>query len=145
MKRLLLTLIAVMPVNAICQTPGSRAPRTFPPKTPGWVSEPAITAADLRQRLFLIADDSMMGRETGSLGAFKASAYVAAEFRRLGLEPAGDSGTYFQKVLFWDVRVDPTSRLVTSSGASLRLCTDFLHVCFDVPSRVFAQETGVYV
>ena len=52
MKRLLLTLIAVMPVNAICQTPGSRAPRTFPPKTPGWVSEPAITAADLRARSF---------------------------------------------------------------------------------------------
>src|SRR5437879_13858125 len=96
MKRLLLTLIAVMPVNALCQAPGSRAPRTAPPKAPGWVSEPAITAADLRQRLFLIADDSMMGRETGSLGAFKASAYVAAEFRRLGLEPAGDSGTYFR-------------------------------------------------
>jgi len=34
-----------------------------------------------------------MGRETGSAGAFKASAYVAAEFRRLGLEPAGDGGT----------------------------------------------------
>ena len=144
MKRLLLTLIAVMPVNAICQTPGSRAPRTFPPKTPGWVSEPAITAADLRQRLFLIADDSMMGRETGSLGAFKASAYVAAEFRRLGLEPAGDSGTYFQKVPFWDVRVDPTSRLVTSSGASLRLGTDFLPVSFAVPPRVLAQVPVVY-
>ena len=53
-------------------------------------TEPAITAADLRQRLYLIADDSMMGRETGSLGAFKTSAYVAAEFRRLRLgNPVG--------------------------------------------------------
>src|ERR1700752_618355 len=65
---------------------------------PVWVSEPAITAADLRQRLYLIAADSMMGRETGSEGAYKASAYVTSEFRRFGLEPAGDSGTYFQAV-----------------------------------------------
>ncbi len=144
MKRLLLTLIAVMPVNAVCQAPGSRPPRTAPLKAPGWVSEPTITAADLRQRLFLIADDSMMGRETGSLGAFKASAYVAAEFRRLGLEPAGDSGTYFQKVPFWDVKVDPSSRLVTSSGTSLRLGTDFLPVSFAVPPRVLAQAPVVY-
>jgi peptidase M28-like protein len=144
MKRLLLALIAVMPVNAVCQAPGSRPPRTAPPKAPGWVSEPAITAADLRQRLFLIADDSMMGRETGSLGAFKASAYVAAEFRRLGLEPAGDSGTYFQKVPFWDVKVDPSSRLVTSSGTSLRLGTEFLPVSFAVPPRVLAQAPVVY-
>src|SRR5438876_10869290 len=107
-------------------------------------TQPAITAADLRQRLFLIADDSMMGRETGSEGAFKTSAYVAAEFRRLGLEPAGDSGTYFQKVPFWVVAVDPQSRLVTSSGASLRLGTDFLPVSFAVPPRVLAQVPVVY-
>src|SRR5260370_21273416 len=89
-------------------------------------TQPEITAADLRQRLYLIADDSMMGRETGSEGAFKASAYVAAEFRRLGLEPAGDHGTYFQTVPFWVRAASPQSRLVTSSGGTLQLVTHFL-------------------
>ena len=107
-------------------------------------TEPAITAADLRQRLYLIADDSMMGRETGSLGAFKTSAYVAAEFRRLGLEPAGDSGTYFQRVPFWDVKVDPNSRIVTSTGASLRIGTDFMPVSFAAPPRTLNQSPVVY-
>jgi len=107
-------------------------------------TEPAITAADLRQRLYLIADDSMMGRETGSLGAFKTSAYVAAEFRRLGLEPAGDSGSYFQRVPFWDVKVDPNSRIVTSSGASLRIGTDFMPVSFAAPPRTLTQSPVVY-
>ena len=107
-------------------------------------TQPAITAADLRQRLFLIADDSMMGRETGSEGAFKASAYVAAEFRRLGLEPAGDSGTYFQRVPFWVVAVDPQSRLVTSGGASLQLGSDFLPVSFAVPPKVLDQTAIVF-
>jgi hypothetical protein len=114
--------------------------------TAGLVAQtrPAISAADLRQRLNLIADDSLMGRETGSEGAFKASAYVAAEFRRLGLEPAGDSTTYFQRVPFWDVKVDPQSRLVTSGGTSLDLGTDFLPVSFAVPPRVLDRTAVVY-
>ena len=131
MKHLLSILLAVVWCNAPCQS----APRN----APVWVTEPAITAADLRQRLYLIADDSLMGRETGSLGAFKASAYVAAEFRRLGLEPAGDSGTYFQTAPFWDVKVDPRSRLVTSGGNTLHLGTDFLPVGFAVPPRALDQ------
>src|SRR5512141_2692226 len=56
---------------------------------PANITTAAITPEDLRQRLYLIADDSMMGRETGSAGAFKTADYVANEFRRLGLEPAG--------------------------------------------------------
>src|SRR5258705_8963007 len=105
-------------------------------------SQPAITAADLRQRLYLIADDSLMGRETGSAGAFKASAYLAAEFRRLGLEPAGDGGTYFQAVPFWVVAMEPQSPLVTSGGCTLLLGIDFLPVRFAVPSRVL-QHTPI--
>lgn len=56
----------------------------------------AITAADLRQRLFQFADDSMGGRAAGTDGQVKATAWLAAEAERLGLVPAGDRGTYFQ-------------------------------------------------
>ncbi|MEO5588159.1 MAG: M28 family peptidase [Gemmatimonadaceae bacterium] len=58
----------------------------------------AISAADLRSRLFRYADDSMMGREAGTIGNFKATAWIAAEAARIGLEPAGDSGTFFQNI-----------------------------------------------
>jgi hypothetical protein len=57
-----------------------------------------ITPADLKSRLYLYADDSMMGREAGTIGNYKATAYIAAEVKRLGLEPAGDNGTYFQDI-----------------------------------------------
>src|SRR5438093_5364333 len=136
MKHLLSILLAVVWCNAPCQS----APRN----APVWVTEPALPAADLHHRLYLIADDSLMGRETGSLGAFKASAYVAAEFRRLGLEPAGDNGTYFQTIPFWDVKVDPRSRLVTSGGTTLHVGADFLPVSFAVPPRVLEQTAVVY-
>jgi len=58
----------------------------------------AINAADLRTRLYVYADDSMMGREAGTPGNAKATAYLAAEAARIGLEPAGENGTYFQTI-----------------------------------------------
>ena len=63
----------------------------------GGTSAP-ISVADLRSRVYLFADDSMMGREAGTVGNAKATAYLAAEAARLGLEPAGDNGTYFQEI-----------------------------------------------
>jgi hypothetical protein len=59
---------------------------------------PEITAADLRTRLYIYAADSMMGRRVATEGSRKATDYLAAEVRRIGLEPAGDSGTFFQGI-----------------------------------------------
>ena len=100
-------------------------------------TSPAITAADLRTRLFLIADDSMMGRESGSEGAYKTADYVASEFRRLGLEPAGENGTYFQAVPFWNAIPDPRSHIEVD-GAPLAMGRDFLPSNLAAMPREFA-------
>jgi hypothetical protein len=71
----------------------------------------AITVDDLRSRLFAYADDSMRGRVLGDRGNVKATAYIAAEARRLGLEPAGDSGGYLQRVPVVQRTFDETTRL----------------------------------
>ena len=71
----------------------------------------ALTPADLRSRLFAIAHDSMMGRAPGDAGDFKATAYIAAEFARIGLKPAGDNGTWFQVVPFFRRAPDPRDTL----------------------------------
>jgi hypothetical protein len=57
---------------------------------------PAITPEDLMTRLYIFADDSMMGRRAGEPGGIRGTAYIEREVRRLGLTPAGDSGTFFQ-------------------------------------------------
>ncbi len=54
----------------------------------------SITPADVARRITLLAHDSMGGRRTASPGLKKTAAYIASEFRRLGLKPGGDSGTY---------------------------------------------------
>jgi hypothetical protein len=62
-------------------------------------STAAISAADLRARLGIFADDSMMGRAAGTPWNDKGTDYIARELRRLGLRPAGENGTFFQSVM----------------------------------------------
>jgi aminopeptidase YwaD len=54
-------------------------------------TSPAITAADIRERMNIIASDSLMGRRTGSEGAYKAARYISSEFARVGLRAADGS------------------------------------------------------
>ena len=61
-------------------------------------TSPEISPADLQVRLTAFADDSMMGREAGTYWGEKAADYVAGEFQKLGLQPAGENGGYFQVV-----------------------------------------------
>ena len=55
-----------------------------------------ITEDDIMRRVALIAADSMMGRGNPSRGLELTADYVAAEFRRLGLQPGGENGGYRQ-------------------------------------------------
>src|SRR5689334_16154853 len=54
-----------------------------------------ISADSLRGHLSFIASDALEGRGTPSRGLDIAAEYIAAQFRRAGLEPVGDDG-YFQ-------------------------------------------------
>lgn len=54
-----------------------------------------ISADSLRENLSYLASDQLEGRATPSRGLDLAAEYVAAQFKRAGLEPAGDDG-YFQ-------------------------------------------------
>ena len=54
-----------------------------------------LTANGLKADVSFLASDALEGRATPSRGLDIAAEYIAAEFRRAGLEPAGDDG-YFQ-------------------------------------------------
>ena len=44
-----------------------------------------------------LASDALRGRDTPSPGLEAAAAYLVSEYMRLGLEPAGENGTYYQR------------------------------------------------
>jgi hypothetical protein len=97
-------------------------PRTWAPRP----TVSAITANDLRTRLYQFADDSMQGRRIGEKGNFKGTEYIAGEFKRLGLKPAGDSGSFFQTLPFGPTQFDSSASSLRIGGAALAAKRDWI-------------------
>ncbi len=112
-------------------------PRTWAPRPTG----AAITANDLRTRLYQFADDSMQGRRIGEIGNAKGTDYIAREFRRLGLKPAGDSGTYFQVLPFGPVGFDSSAARLAVRGAPARAVRDWIPMTPSAPGRIAGSAT----
>ena len=115
MKRFaILAAAALVPALLSAQAPKSKAPVSAGPLPHKRAPQPTtanITASDLMTRLYIFADDSMMGREAGTIGNVKGTDYIAAEVKRLGLLPAGEDGGYFQTI--------PLKTRVTDSASTL--------------------------
>ncbi len=58
-------------------------------------NEEIITS--LKKDLTFLADDKLEGRETGTIGAELAADYISKRFMEAGLEPKGDSSTFYQE------------------------------------------------
>jgi peptidase M28-like protein len=105
MRSRLVLLLAVLPGFAAAQR-----------QRPAAAGVASITTADVRRRINIIADDSMLGRATPSPQLDAVAAYVAGEFRRFGLKPGGDSGTYLQHYPLEVLRFDPDSATIRIAG-----------------------------
>lgn len=73
---------------------------------------PEISADRIKAHVAYLASDRLEGRGPGTRGEFLATEYLAGEFKKAGLKPIGERGTYFQRV--------PLVRVVTSPKATLR-------------------------
>ena len=103
----------------------------------------SITPDDIRRRVGIIADDSMRGRDTPSPELEKVAAYIASEFRRFGLKPGGDSGTFLQRYALDRVQVVAESSVAFVHGGgdtTLAYGRDFLFADNTFDSGDFAGE-----
>ncbi len=82
----------------------------------------SINAADLKAHVYVLASDSLEGRETAELGQHRAAAYIASHFQHLGLKPLGPAGSYLQPFDVEVTRVDPSrSNLVVNANEAWKL------------------------
>ena len=121
---------------------GPVVPSVLPMKYVGPPTRAAISAADMMTRLYIIADDSMMGRSADSPYNAKGALYIEREVKRLGLEPAGENGTYFQFPLE-QRELDPATSL-SVAGRNLALWKDFAPRDQGAGGRAFDRATVVY-
>src|SRR4029078_5862987 len=124
----LIAALTIIPALVQAQSGASAAP-PLPLKHRAQTTTVAIDTRDLMSRLYVFADDSMMGREAGTVGALKGTAYIAAEAKRLGLRPAGYSGGYFQSVPFIARTLDP-STTISANDQPLTAFTDYVALPF---------------
>lgn len=85
----------------------------------------AITESLVKRHVFVIADDSMMGRDTPSRGLTLTANYIAAEFKRLGLKPGGDGGSYLQHYPIVQSRLDGARSSVRLQSGSVMASASF--------------------
>lgn len=89
-------------------------PPAPPPRAPDHVAPEA-----LKEHVAVLASDALEGRDTGTKGYDEAAVYVAKQMRAKGLQPAGVKGTYFQPIVFKEMRViaDSAQLVVRGQGA----------------------------
>ena len=117
----------VLPAALLVATAGAaqQPKQPLPLKLEPTKTTPAITVADLMTRIYRFADDTMRGRMAGSPEAMKGTEYIAGELKRLGLQPAGDSGTYYQNVPF-GVQIMDSSSTIQVGETTFKAGSDFI-------------------
>ena len=93
---------------------------------PGPRGADQIDVGRLRADLSFIASDELEGRDTPSRGLDLAARYLAARLQALGLKPAGDDGSYFQRFGTTRRTVDPAKATLTLGDQSFSFGDDFL-------------------
>lgn len=85
-------------------------------------NESLFSAQQYLDHVSYLASDELEGRGTGQPGIDRAAEYIAAEFSRLGVNPAGDDGTYFQNfTLALQRKIGDSTRLsVGTEGRRIR-------------------------
>lgn len=141
-----MTLRALAPVAlslylvAGCGTP----PPAEPPPPPPGPAEGEIQVGPLTAHVRMLSHDLFEGRAPATRGGDLAAEYIATQLAALGVEPAGDEGTYFQQVPIIESLVD-RSFTMSIPGASYRYSTDVVAFSGVEDARVHVQGEVVFV
>jgi Peptidase family M28 len=94
-------------------------------KSPARRSAEVITAKQLREFLYFVASDSMEGRDTPSRGLDLTAEFIGTMLSRWGFKPAGDDGTFYQKMAMTANNIDAEKTTVELGGKKLKYGNDF--------------------
>ncbi|HZH34350.1 MAG TPA: M20/M25/M40 family metallo-hydrolase [Pyrinomonadaceae bacterium] len=87
-----------------------------------------ITAAQLKDYLYFVASDEMEGRNTPSRGLDLTAKFIAMNLSRWGIKPAGDNGTYFQKMSLQRESIDRAGAGMEINGQKFAYGEEFFRM-----------------
>lgn len=149
-----LTALSVLG-TAACGTAGDKAPSAMAAGSAlnnDAVPAEAIAAIDtatLMRHIRVLANDSLLGRQPGSIGEDKTVAYIESQFKAMGVAPGNTDGTYIQKVPLVGITVSNAPSMTFAKGSStksLKWRDDFVawtkHVA---PAATLSKSEMVFV
>jgi Zn-dependent M28 family amino/carboxypeptidase len=119
---ILLTPILTLPLAQAAHRPASSvASAHLPPAAVSSLQK--VDPEHIRAHVRYLSLDLLEGRGTGQRGGDLAAEYIATQFWLYGLKPAGDNGTFFQKVPMVGITSlpDTTFDLVPNKGDTMKL------------------------
>ena len=121
--------------------PAPPPPAAAPPAGP---AENEINATSLTAHIRMLSSDLFEGRAPSTRGGRLAEEYLATQMAALGLQPAGDNGTFFQQVPIVEATVERTFAL-SVPGATYRYFQDVVAFSGVESARVQVQGDVVFV
>ena len=88
----------------------------------------AITASQLSTYLHFVASDAMGGRDTPSQGLDITAEFLRMNVEKWGFKPAGDNGSFFQKIALTRESLDTNNTKLEIGGKQYRLGDDFFRI-----------------
>ncbi|GAA3927276.1 M28 family peptidase [Hymenobacter algoricola] len=102
-----------------------RAQRPAPLTRPLTKALSRVSAADFKAHVAYLADDKLQGRQPGTPGYQLAVDYVTRQLQKRGVQPAGENGTFVQKVRLRRAFAEPAGAVLSSPGHSYQYGPDF--------------------
>lgn len=106
-----------------------------------------IAAAQLRDFLTFIASDEMEGRDTPSRGLDTTAKFIAMNLSRWGFKPAGDNGTFLQRIDLRRDRIDSGQTRVEYNGRTLTSGSEYIPAggSGDISGQLVFAGNGWYI
>ena len=96
--------------------------------SPARTAAETITAAQLKDYLYFVASDEMEGRDTPSRGLDITAKFIGTMLSRWNFKPAGDDGTFYQKIALVRELPDAENSSLTIGGQKFNYGEDFYRV-----------------
>src|SRR5581483_2778186 len=113
------------------------------------LSQPLTIAGErIREHVRFLSSDLLEGRGVGTRGGDLATEYIATQFALAGAQPAGDNGTYFQKVPLVGVETGPGAQLSAAAGSksiAFTWLTDWVGQTDDQQPQTTFENEAIFV
>lgn len=110
----------------LAQRKSSKTAKAAPASIASQRGVDTITAAEMKDYLSFVASDEMEGRDTPSRGLDTTAKFLAMNLSRWGFKPAGDDGSFFQKIGLRRDYLEKAETTVQLNGQTLIIGDDYI-------------------